>query len=101
MGPPGPAITLLLFQHDERRVRQLLCEVIGAADTRDAGADDENVEMLDLPCGGNRAGGRGYVHDFCSSNWLTVVEIFVAVNPCVHKTMTTLISQSRTPLPRG
>jgi hypothetical protein len=40
--------------------------MIGAADTGDAGADDQHVEMFDLFRGRDGAGGRGDVHLFQS-----------------------------------
>jgi hypothetical protein len=50
MGDPRPAVALLRFEHDEARAGALLGQVIGAAHAGDAGADDQDVEML---------GGRG------------------------------------------
>ena len=42
---PGAAKALLRLQHDKAGVGALLGEVPGCADARDAGADDEHVEM--------------------------------------------------------
>src|SRR5271154_3550069 len=64
MGPPGAAKCLLLFEHDERRARELLGQMIGAADTGDTGADDEDVEMLDCLCGGHGTERGSHVHCF-------------------------------------
>ncbi|MGY3462497.1 hypothetical protein ACVWW5_007947 [Bradyrhizobium sp. LM3.4] len=46
MRGPGAAERRLRFQDDEARARKLLCHVIGAADARDAGADDQHIEMF-------------------------------------------------------
>ena len=43
---PGAAEALLAFEHDEARARALLGQVIRAADTGNAGTDDQDVEML-------------------------------------------------------
>ena len=43
---PGAAEAFLRFEHDEAGAGALLGEVIGAAHARDAGADDQDVEML-------------------------------------------------------
>ncbi len=63
MGQPGAAEILLALQDDKTRARQLRRQVIGAADAGNAGADDQDIEML----GGfrdrrNRAGRGEYVH---------------------------------------
>jgi hypothetical protein len=45
---PGAAEALERLQRDEASVRALLGEVVGPADTGDAGADDQHIEVLDL-----------------------------------------------------
>src|SRR5204863_826637 len=50
MGDPGSAKTLLSLQHDVAHVRALLDHVVGRANSGDAGADDQNVEMLGAGC---------------------------------------------------
>src|SRR3984893_19116250 len=62
MGPPGAAKTLLLFEPDECRAGELLGQMIGAAHAETAGADNEDVEMLDGLRGGHGAEGSGHVH---------------------------------------
>ena len=47
MGEPRAAEALLRLQHDKARARALLTEMVGAAHTGNAGADDQDVEMLD------------------------------------------------------
>src|SRR3954469_16987001 len=47
MRAPGAAKTLLAFQNHEALVWQVLVELIGAADAGNAGADDQDIEMLD------------------------------------------------------
>ena len=49
MGAPGPAKGFLGFQRHERRSRALRGEVVGRADARNAGARDQNIEMLGGP----------------------------------------------------
>ncbi|MCU0888139.1 MAG: hypothetical protein MUC64_09015 [Rubritepida sp.] len=46
--PPGAAEARLAFQHDEALAWHLRRQVVGGADARDAGADDQHVEMLGL-----------------------------------------------------
>ena len=46
VGAPGAAEGLLGFERDEARARALRGEVIGRADAGDAGAGDQDVEML-------------------------------------------------------
>ena len=46
VGAPGAAKGLLGFQRDETRARALRREVIGGADAGNAGAGDQDVEML-------------------------------------------------------
>ena len=46
MRDPRAAECRLRFQDDEARARKLLCQVVGAADAGDAGADDQHVEMF-------------------------------------------------------
>ena len=48
VGKPGAAEALLRLGHDEAGVRQLLCKMIRAADARDAGAHDQDVEVRRL-----------------------------------------------------
>ena len=48
---PGAAEAFLRFEHDEARAGALVGEVVGAADAGDAGADDQDVEVLGLPGG--------------------------------------------------
>ena len=57
--PPGAAEVFLSLQHDETRARPLLGQVIGAAHAGDAGADDQDVEMLGLSRDGMAVGGFG------------------------------------------
>ena len=57
VGQPGAAEALLALEHDKARVRELLGQVIGAADAGDAGADDQDVEMLDSLRGGMQRDG--------------------------------------------
>ena len=45
---PGPAEALLRLKHHEAGARELLDQVIGAADARDAGTDDQHIKVLDL-----------------------------------------------------
>ena len=52
MGQPRPAKAVLRLQRHERRARALLRQMIRGAHARDAGADDEDIEML-----GNLGGG--------------------------------------------
>jgi len=47
VGVPGAAEVRLVLQDREAEVRRLLGQVVGRADARDAGADDEDVEVLD------------------------------------------------------
>ena len=46
VGGPGAAKRLLRLQRDEARSRALRGEVIGGANARNAGAGDQDVEML-------------------------------------------------------
>jgi hypothetical protein len=46
VGGPSAAKRLLGFQRDEARSRALRGEVIGGANARNAGAGDQDVEML-------------------------------------------------------
>ena len=82
-----------------------LVQVIGAADAGDAGADDQNVEMLDLPCSGNGAGGCGDVHLFRFLRTAARGRICVTLNPATDKARTAprlrQTYNDRTPLPRG
>ena len=70
---PGAAKAFLRLQHDKARARQLLGQMIGAANTGDAGADDQDVEMFSSLAGGSAA--DGYVHLRFSSRFL--FEIFL------------------------
>jgi len=48
MGEPGAAEAFLCFDNDKARAEALFGEMIGPADPGDAGADDHDVEVLDL-----------------------------------------------------
>jgi hypothetical protein len=48
VGTPRTAEIFLAFKNDEAGTRKLLCEVVGATDSRDASADDQHVEVLGL-----------------------------------------------------
>jgi len=54
---PGAAEALLRLQDDEAAVGHLVGQVIGAADAGDAGADDDDIEMLGPGGRGPRKGG--------------------------------------------
>ena len=56
VGQPGAAEALLRLQDDEAAVRHLRGEVVGATDARNAGAADQDVEMLGLGGGLPRKG---------------------------------------------
>src|SRR5690606_27778894 len=48
VGPPGAAEGFLSFEDDKRGAGPLGGEVVGGADTGDAGSDDEDIEVLGL-----------------------------------------------------
>src|SRR5262245_43021912 len=58
---PCAAEACLRLEHDKGGAGALLGEVIGAADSRDAGADDQNVEVFGFP-GGRHGPGIPGVH---------------------------------------
>ncbi len=47
VGQPGAAEALELLEHDERLLGALVLQVVRRADTGDAGADDQDVEVFD------------------------------------------------------
>jgi hypothetical protein len=57
VGQPGAAETLLRFQDDEAAIGHLVGQVIGAANSGNAGADDQHIEMLGPGGRGPRKGG--------------------------------------------
>ena len=63
VGQPGAAKAFLGFEHDKTCTGQLRGQVIGAADAGDAGADDQDIEMLGRLGGGSRAGRCKDVHE--------------------------------------
>ena len=62
MGEPGAAEALLRLQHHEAGARELVGQVIGATDARDAGADDQHVDMVGGLGSGRRQGNSGIGH---------------------------------------
>src|ERR1700722_3090660 len=65
---PGAAKTLLGFQDHEARARKLRHQAMGAADAGNAGADDQDIEMLGrLGRGRCRTDSSQDVHDPCPS----------------------------------
>src|SRR5260363_58515 len=85
MRAPGAAKTVLALQDDEAGLRHLPGKLIGTADARDAGADDQHVEMFSRLRGRSLPDGRDDVH--CCP-WTVVVSsrnrlnlITTTVNP--------------------
>ena len=73
---PGAAEAFLRFEHDEAGAGALVGEVVGAAHAGDAGADDQDVEMLGLCACCAAARGRvpvsgmaGGLSGACTSDW--------------------------------
>ena len=74
VGDPGASEARLRLEDDEAGARTLLCQVVGAADAGDAGADDQHVEVLGLPACRHGARVAG-VHELVAlGRWISVPE---------------------------
>jgi hypothetical protein len=69
VGDPGAAEGFLCFEHDKAGAGALGGEVIGPADSRDAGTDNKNIEMVGNGLGGVASQGEDVVHAGRPCGW--------------------------------